>query len=259
MHKKITLTGRRSLIASYSLASRSCRRWIVFVSESGADFQEGSRSELRVLLGPEMMKKFNYLALNKPGLAPKKTNQVAFEKSFRRELRIKDALTTMKKIVPTGHEIILVGYSEGAYLAPQIALQDSRVSAVIMIGGGTRGWLKEELSNAGPRARPSLKKQFRDIYRYPKSLKKWNAFSYATWHSYRGDDTLKALEKLEVPALAVLGARDRTIDLKSAVDDIRRLAKTNPIELKVFWGCGHSFVNHWADAWYEVRQFLAGV
>jgi dienelactone hydrolase len=259
MRKKILLSGGRSLLASYSLASHKVRRWVVFVSESGADFQEGSRSELRVLLGPKLMKKYNYLALNKPGLLPKKTVAAVFEKSFRRELRIKDALKTMNEIIPAGHEVVLVGYSEGAYLAPQIARHDSRVIAMIMIGGGTRGWLKEELSHAGPRERRALKKQFRDIYRHPKSLKKWNAFSYATWYSYRGDDTLKALEKLEIPTLAILGARDRTIDLKSAVQDLRKLMKKKPIELKVFGACGHSFVSHWADAWHEVRLFLADI
>ncbi|MEQ1878104.1 MAG: hypothetical protein ABL958_15785, partial [Bdellovibrionia bacterium] len=189
-----------------------------------------------MLVGPKLKDELNFLSLNKPGLEPKKTNAGLFEKSFRRELRIEDALKTMKAIVPAGHDLYLVGYSEGAYLAPQIAIRDKRVRGIAIIGGGTRGWLKEELSNAGPRERPALKKQIRQIQKHPRSLKKWNGFSYATWYSYRGDDTLYALKKLKIPVLAVLGARDRTIDLKTTVDDIRALMKKKKsIELKVFW------------------------
>jgi pimeloyl-ACP methyl ester carboxylesterase len=256
MRKKISLAGRRSLIASYLLAPNKSRRWVVYLPESNSEFQSAHRLEIRSLLGPRLSKDFNFLVINKPGISAKKTNLLAFEQSFRRKRRVSDYLTTLKEIVPAEDEIFLVGYSEGAYLAPEVALADSRVRAVVMIGGGTRGWLREEISNAGPRERTALRRQIRDIYKHPRSTKKWNGFSYATWYSYRGDETYKALRKLRKPTLAILGGRDRTIDLKSALQDLRRLARHESLRVKLFDRCGHSFVSHWADAWHEVRKFL---
>jgi pimeloyl-ACP methyl ester carboxylesterase len=126
-----------------------------------------------------------------------------------------------------------------------------------MIGGGTRGWLKEELSNAGPLEREDLRRRIREIYKHPRSKKMWNGFSFATWYSYREDSTLKALCNLKLPALAILGGRDRTIDFKTARRDYRKLMTKQPLKLKILGNCGHSFVSHWADAWNEVRKFLA--
>ncbi|MGE0764768.1 MAG: alpha/beta fold hydrolase [Bdellovibrionales bacterium] len=256
MRKKIALKNGRSCIAAYSFARPKATRWMVFLPESAADFMEGQRQELVLQLGSRLAKNLNYLVVNKPGVSPAGTNAPLFEQSFRRQRRIQDALTVLKNIVPENDEIFLVGYSEGAYLAPQVALQDPRVKALVMIGGGTRGWLKEELSNAGPLERPALIRQIREIHQHPRSLKKWNSFSYATWHSYREDSTLNALKKLKIPMLAILGARDRTINFKSALTDLKEMARRKPVQVRVFDNCGHSFVSHWADAWHEIKRFL---
>lgn len=254
MRRKILLTENRSLVAGYSPAPRPSRDWIVFLPESNADFQSGSRTELKKLIGPSLAARFNYLAVNKPGIGPKKTDRIAFENSFRRHYRVQDALKTMRDIIPPGDKICLVGYSEGAYLAPEIGAGDKRVIAVAMIGGGTRGWLKEELSNAnGAREKAAVRRQIREIQKRSDSTQKWNDFSYATWHSYREDRTLEALKKLRKPTLAILGARDKTIDLKSTLADLKKLAEKKPIHVEVFPKCGHSFTGHWQP----VAQFLA--
>lgn len=254
MRRQIQLSENRNLIAGYSLAPVKTRDWIVFLPESGADFQAGSRAELKRLIGSAMAERFNFLAVNKPGVGPRKKDRKAFEASFRRHYRVRDALQTMKEIIPPQDKICLVGYSEGAYLAPEIAGGDPRVIAVCMIGGGTRGWLKEELSNAeGAREKAAIKKQMDIIRRKSDSTEKWNDFSYATWHSYREDRTLAALKKLRQPALAILGARDRTIDLKSTLSDLKKLADKKPIHVEVFPSCGHTFGGHWEP----VARFLA--
>lgn len=256
---KISLSGSRSLIATYSIATSPTRTWLVFLQESGADYQNATRRELSRLLGSSLAKQFNYLVINKPGVHPDGKDTKEFERSFRRQLRIQDALITMTEVIPEDHEIFLVGYSEGAYLAPQIAKKEQRVRGIVMIGGGTRGWLKEELSNASPREKRSLQKVIRLIHNNPRSNKIWNEFTYATWHSYRGDHTLNALRQLNLPVLAILGGRDRTIDLKATREDLANLMKKRPIKLKILANCGHSFISHWPEAWIEVRRFLTSV
>ncbi len=256
MQQKISLSGRRSLLACFSKAKGACKNWIVFLPESGAEFQQGRRQDLRELLGARMSANFNYLVINKPGVSASGVHQRSFELSFRRQKRVKDALSAMKAVIPRDHQIFLVGYSEGAYLAPQVARGDSRIAGVVMIGGGTRGWLKEELSNAGPREKRGLRRKIQEIQAHPRSLKKWNSFSFATWYSYRDDNTLEALDQLRIPVLAILGKRDRTIDYQTTWQDLKKRALRQKIQVRVFSDCGHSFINHWADAWYEIRKFL---
>lgn len=232
---KIRLSRGRSLLAAVSKARKPSQLWIVYLQESGADFQKGSRQELKELAGEAAEANFNYLVINKPGLNSKGLSPLEFEQSFRRKLRIADALLAMRRLLPVHAQVVLVGYSEGAYLAPQVAERDRRVKAIAMIGGGTRGWLKEELSNERASRRKAMAKTIRMIEKQPRSLKKWQGFSYATWNSYREDSTLQSLRRLELPVLAILGAKDKVIDLKSARDDFKRLAKRTCPFLAQFW------------------------
>ncbi len=102
MRRLVTLTENRTLVAGYSYAYRRSKEWIVFLPESGAGFQTGSRAELKMLIGQSMAAKFNFLAVNKPGISPKGKNLHEFEASFRRDYRVSDALQTMKTIIPAG-------------------------------------------------------------------------------------------------------------------------------------------------------------
>lgn len=251
MRRKILLGDRRSLIASFSYAKPSIKSWIVFVPESGSEFKPGRRDDLNWLVGRRLASHFNILCLNKPGQSPRRTDAAVFERSFRRRVRVADALTVMKRVIPADHEIFLIGYSEGAYLAPQIARRDRRVVSVVIVGGGTRGWLREEWANArGVREKRELRRVFREIKKRPSSAEKWNAFSFATWWSYREDATLKALRGLRVPVLAILGAKDRTIDLRSTVRDLKRLKN---VRLRVLRNCGHEFTRNWP----QVKRIMA--
>lgn len=252
----VPLKQGRSLMAAYSLAKPGTKKWIVFLTESSSPFREGGRNELEDLVGPRIARHFNFLVVNKPGLSPEGIDRARFEESFRRSRRIADALTTINSLIPQNHDIHLVGYSEGAYLAPQVARKDRRVKTVSMIGGGTRGWLKEELATAGRGEKPRLEKAVKEIYAKPTSLRKWNGFSYATWYSYRGDNTLQALRHLKVPILAILGARDRVIDLRSTIVDLVLISENQRTHLHVFGDCGHDFKNHWRQVELVLGRFL---
>ena len=253
----IPLAKGRALIASYSLAMMRSRNWLVFLPESGSEFRRGDRLELKRLVGTRVAKEFNFLAINKPGVEPEGTDRAMFEESFRRAHRLADAILTLKTVVPKGHRIHLVGYSEGAYLAPQVARLDGRVRTVSMIGGGTRGWLREELSMASARERISYQRKIKEIQRNPSSKLRWNGFSHATWHSYRGDHTLQALRGLKVPTLASQGARDRVIDFKTTIVDLMLVSENQPIQVHIFGDCGHSFSKHWLPVSRVLGRFLA--
>jgi pimeloyl-ACP methyl ester carboxylesterase len=255
MLAKIPLSQGRHLIAGVSYVPDS-RDWIVYLPESGAEFQSGSRAELYRHLPASSASAFNYLAINKTGLSPRGKNRAVFNRSFRRDLRVRDALATLKAVVPTNGKIFLVGYSEGAYLAPEIARLDRRVQAVAMIGGGTRGWLKEELSQARGRERKAVAGDIRRIYRAPFSEEQWHDFSFATWYSYREDRTLKALKGFDRPVLALLGAHDRVIDLKATLSDLRRLKRKQSVEIQVLKNCGHEFTGRWSCVRRSLLEFL---
>lgn len=258
MQQIVNLKQKRTLIATLSKAAAKTRRWLVFLPESGAEFHGGTRRDIIALLGADLAAKFNYLVINKPGLSPQGLDSETFESSFRRQRRIGDALQALKAVVPVRDKIYLIGYSEGAYLAPQIARQDTRVEAVIMIGGGTRGWLKEELGNAKDDKRAALIRQIRRIEANPLSSEKWNGFSYATWNSYRHDSTLNSLKRLEVPMLSILGARDRVIDFKATLADLKRLSLQKDLKTAILPACGHSFAGHWSDVRRILADFLKG-
>lgn len=229
---------------------------MVFLSESGSDFRFGDHEELESLVGARAAREFNFLVVNKPGLEPDGMDRELFERSFRRSYRIEEALVTLKTIVPANHRIHLVGYSEGAYLAPQVARRDKRVETVSMIGGGTRGWLKEEINTVGAREKRSYLKKVEEICRNPRSLEKWNGFSFATWYSYRGDNTLQALRNLRLPTLAILGARDRVIDLRSTIVDLVLISERQPTHIHIFGDCGHYFTKHWDHVARVLGDFL---
>ncbi len=259
MRTRIELSNQRFLIAGHSRAGRKARTWLVYLPESNADFHPGSRGELVGLVGRSQAARLNYLVINKPGLSASRKDQDVFERSFRRGLRISDALKTAGQIIPSGDKIFIVGYSEGAYLAPELALKlGDRVCGLVMIGGGTRGWLSEELSHSFGREKAALRRQISRIESRPDSVEKWNGFSYATWNSYAADTTLISLKKLPttLPMLSILGCKDNVIDLKATLEDLLVLERSKSLSVETYSACGHSFTGHWAAVRKSLSAFL---
>lgn len=256
MLKAITLPHGSTVFAGVRQATPPSRLWIVHLPESGAGLYRGTLSEAAEFVGTDIARRHNYLVINKTGLGPKGKNPKEFENAFRRERRLADAAHVLATLVPADDKIYLIGYSEGAYLAPQIARSDRRVVGMALIGGGTRGWLKEELNNGRGREREIIRREIDKIRRNPNSTQKWNGFSYATWHSYRGDDTLQSLKDLNVSTLAILGGRDKTIDFETTLADLKTLARRQKIDVRVLPNCGHSFSRHWPTVRKVIREVL---
>ncbi len=262
MRTRVELPSNRFLIAGHTLAGRKSRLWVVYLPESGASFHPGTRGELVALVGRGPAQSLNYLVINKPGLTAAGKNRDVFERSFRRRLRIEDALAAVAAVIPPGDKVIVVGYSEGAYLAPEVALRlGRRVCGVVMIGGGTRGWLSEELSHSFGREKSALRRQIARIARRPDSVEKWNGFSFATWNSYAADTTLISLKKLSpsLPILSILGRRDTVIDLKATLEDLNALERSKSLRTEVYPACGHSFGGHWPKVRQSLGNFLGQI
>lgn len=254
--------GRRLLIREIRGASDV---WVVFLPGSSAEIWDFDWAELRALFDP-MQGRANLLVINKPGMLPNgKVQPRAFEASFRRDRRVRDYLEVMRRCVPKSARIFLLGFSEGAYLAPEVALHDSRVRALSLISGGTRSWIDEEILkpcalNLGP-----VFRRVGRIYARPHSTSEhWFGISHATFTSYDNDRTLESLEKLNRPILAIHSDRDVMIDLDSARGDLLRLKREGKdITLRLFEGVDHTLEHLWykalrASGMFFRKQALAG-
>ncbi len=249
--KTINLTGGRTLMAGVR-ANPGLKHWVVLLPESGADFMEASQFELARLVGTDLSSKLNFLIVNKTGLSPIGRSS-EFERSFRRDLRVQDALDAIEQTIPSTDKIYLIGYSEGAYIAPEVALLEKRVGAMALLAGGTRSWLEEELSLTPAAQKHHVLKAIEKIRRDPNNTKKcWRGFSYATWSSYDNRRTLDCLSQLTIPVLAVVGARDHLVDTVCALDDLWSLEDNGDLEVEVLAKCGH-FVDSNRSA---VRELL---
>lgn len=232
--------------------------WIVFLPGSSAELWDFGWGESRALLEP-LRGRANLLQVNKPGiLADGKVNRRAFEASFRRHQRVKDYAEILKECIPAEHRIFLLGFSEGAYLGPEVALRDDRVQALALISGGTRSWLDEEIYKPSALRMQPIFKRIGAVYARPYSTAlTWHGNSHATWTSYDNDDTLFALEKLSLPILAVHASEDIMIDLDSARGDLERLRREGrDITLRLFAGVDHTLERHWLKALRAAGAFF---
>ena len=141
------LSDGRSLFLRETNAGAS--HWVVFLPGSSAEVWDFTWAEQRALLEP-LHGRANLLQINKPGIREDgSVNKRAFEKSFRRNIRVKDYAEIIRECIPTRGTVSLLGYSEGAYLAPEVATLERRVRSMTLISGGTRSWLDEEIFKPG--------------------------------------------------------------------------------------------------------------
>lgn len=253
--------GRPLCVCEFPSAVDS-RTWIVFLPGSGAEFWDFDSAEKRSLLSSFAARREPHLLMiNKVGVdAQGALAPVLYERSFRRAQRILDYQEVLYKIVPRGHRIFLVGFSEGAYLAPEIALTDRRIEAISLLSGGTRSWLDEELYKCqDPRSLREVIQRVGAVYARPNSTRAlWHRVSHATWTSYDTDRTREALLQLRLPIFAAFGSEDRMIDVVSALQDLRAVKKARVIT-RIYPGVDHTLERYWLPALRASSKFFNGV
>lgn len=255
--QQISLKDGRKLMIRESLTGS--RFWLVFLSGSAAEWSDFDALETQDLMG-RFREEPNLLIIGKPGVAPDgRVSEAAFERSFRRDLRVRDYLDVLRQQIPARDKILLMGFSEGAYLSPEIASLDPRVRAVALLSGGTRSWIDEEIYKMGARQEGKVLKRIGRVYARPESRTlTWFGNSHATWMSYDNERTAESLRALRIPILAIHGSNDRMIDVDSARQDLRDLS--NPqVEMHLLNGEDHTLGERWNFALKLVSRFFAGV
>lgn len=251
------LSDGRSLFLRETNAGAS--HWVVFLPGSSAELWDFTWAEQRALLEP-LYGRANLLQVNKPGIREDgSVNKRAFEKSFRRNIRVKDYAEIIRECIPTRGTVSLLGYSEGAYLAPEVATLERRVRSMTLISGGTRSWLDEEIFKPGATNLNPILKRIASVYARPTStILRWHGNSHATWTSYDNDNTLHSLEKLKLPILALFASEDVMIDLESARTDLERLRRElgKDITLRTFDGVDHTLERYWIKALRAAGTFF---
>ncbi|MES3039300.1 MAG: hypothetical protein V4736_15435 [Bdellovibrionota bacterium] len=230
-----------TLDLSYVKSSVQSKNWYVFLTGSTCKFHRADEFS-RVLLSQDDELAFNYLIVNKVGTVakswPNDCEKSIFNDHFLRAERIERVIEVLKQFVPPDAEIILVGGSEGAYLAPEVAfnMNDSRIKAVIMLSGGTRNWFEEES------ARSLSNKEFLDknILGNPDPKQFFLGWSYLTWNSFRELNTLQALKNLTIPVQMINGDMDHSVWMPGVLEDAYQLQLTNPnFKFHLLRGVGH--------------------
>ena len=160
------------------------------------------------------------------------------------------------KVIPFS-KIAVIGYSEGARVAPKVALLNKHVKQVACLAGGglnqfydyiiternkaDKGEITFEQSQ---RNIDSLNMVFDDIYRQPhRTDKSWNGHTYLRWSSFCKDVPLEHLLKLDIPIYIAKGTNDTNSQVLS-YDYVKleflRQGKTN-ITYVNYVGADHGF------------------
>lgn len=217
--------------------------WIVFLPGSGCGIFEPQSS--RWIQWLRSVKPYGVLAINKAGAMPDGTcSQDEYQRSSVRQQRIADIQAALQKQLPAQAKVLLIGESEGGYIAPDIAAADSRVKSMILLSAGTRSWI-EELVNLSPvRERAGLQKFFNEKVIGNNSLSDfYDDTSYAQLNSYHLGQTLNPLKALQIPILMINGGQDRHVWVGGVIQDLRRLrmefGKKN-IQHRIFPELNHS-------------------
>ena len=162
-----------------------------------------------------------------------------------------------KKLDIDKEKVIVIGYSEGADVAPRVAVKNKKVTHVICFGGNALNPFYNFLIEARLKAQKglisydesqkivdSLYTEYEKIYADPKSTSKhWYGETNLKWSSFTSTTPLESLLKLDIPILYASGAKDDNqiiMDVDYAYLEFLRKGKTN-LTYKVYPNCDHFF------------------
>lgn len=162
-----------------------------------------------------------------------------------------------KKTPVERKRIVVMGYSEGAQVAPKVAVMNKKVTHVVCFVGNSQNQLYDFLIEArlkvernelkadeGQYIVDSLYRAYEKIYASPNSTnKKWYDETYLKWSSFTKVSPLENMLKLSIPILYVAGGRDNNqniINMDYAKLEFLRQGKKN-LDYKVYPNCNHYF------------------
>jgi len=185
-----------------------------------------------------LSKEYRILLISKPGVPfvdkvgidadgfPKYDAPEEYTNNLTLDWRVKSANKAINEIlekkVVDSDNIILLGFSEGAQVAPHLAVVNNNVSHILLFGGNGLNQLFDLIISARMNAKigkitekeaqkniDSLFVQYRQIYKNPKNTEKaWWGHSYARWSSFTNKNPLDALVELDIPIYIAKGSLD---------------------------------------------------
>ena len=156
-------------------------------------------------------------------------------------------------------KVIVFGYSEGAQVAPRLAVYNHKVThCIAFVGGGLNQFfdgivkyrveaLKGDITEDEAQLKiEQLYADYASIYSNPENANKfWHGHTYLRWSSFTNTPSIEFYKQLEIPIYIAQGTNDENTSILSA-DYIKleflRLHKTN-LTYKVYPDCDHFFNN----------------
>lgn len=296
-YHKITLsqTAKDFGLREYSLQSKALGKVKFYISDSLSHlkkpvlvFLDGSGNESIFTFrkahdGPEtkfsvmpfdfkkMSKSFHILLISKPhtplfrklSIDENTPEDSVYHKYLSAEWRVRsasEALTILLKNYKVDkRKIVVFGYSEGAQVAPRLALYNQNIThCIAFVGGGLNQFYDEVIrlrmeSESGlvshqiaTQKIDSLFVDFKKIYAKPNSTKDfWFGHTFKRWSSFTKTSNIDFLKKLKIPIYIAQGTADVNTSPLST-DYIRleflRLRKNN-LTFKSYSDCDHFFTN----------------
>ena len=227
--------------------------WLVFLP--GSECEHYDSDDSRWVDEIIKLRPFKLLVIEKVGVRADGSCDIdKFREHSIRGRRIADIKAAMAREIPHDAEILLVGESEGGYIAPDIAVADLRVKRLIELSAGTRSWIDEEISFVALSEQPALRKFFDDfVVGNPDPKKFYHEWSYAELNSFDTHQTYESLFHLDIPVLMFNGDRDRLTWVAGTIADVKDLmsrGKSN-IELYLFEGANHGLEREKGDSLCE--------
>ncbi len=177
------------------------------------------------------------------------------------------------------NKVIVIGYSEGAQVAPKLAVLNKKVTHVICMGGNALNQLYDFILEARLQAErqeitteesqqivDSLYTAYEKIYQNPAAVNQfWYGATHLKWSSFSKTTPLENMLQLNIPILYIAGGKDHNqtiLDMDYAKLEFLRKGKTN-LTYKVYPNCNHFFQEEIAgdgngkslDRIDEVHQF----
>ncbi len=164
--------------------------------------------------------------------------------------------------------MIIIGASEGASIAPEIAERNPSTAALALLGAGgwsqaeeLKGIREKELRRQGKTAGEvrddlsALNTKFDEIRRAPTAVTYWlgETNTYKRWASYLDYSPLEFLLKVTCPVFLAIGTEDASVPVESAdavFQEFQRLGK-NSLHYKRYDGLDHRWVDRHGESQFK--------
>lgn len=207
---------------------------------------------------------FHFIVISKPGIPFYAEEKEYDSDEYNRRTSLQDRVRSIADVISQVEtkpwvdttQIMLLGHSEGADVAPWAAAEIDAVTHLVVLCPGVVSQMMdfiiqerkkaargEQTSEAADKEIATLKEQYREIFANPEATDlRWYGHTYKRWSTFFAP-SLEAFVQLEIPIYAIVGRDDQNTPCESGealeLEFIRR-HKTNL--LFEVWPIDHYFV-----------------